>query len=217
MSPVRVENHPISSKRRRFATPHGRHDDGRDEDHAIVVSSDEESKRLAKKGRSQSSRKRGRARVPASAEPPSVDAEDDGNLQEMISLRKRNAVLSETLHDLREQFSHLEKSVAERDDNIDELINCEICLHIINIPRVLPCGHTHCQACLQKWFAGIDHNSTVGHQVLDFTCPSCRNGVTAVPPIDWKLQTFLTRNQNKAHDAQDDAGPSIDPLAQYFD
>ncbi|KII88844.1 hypothetical protein PLICRDRAFT_29337 [Plicaturopsis crispa FD-325 SS-3] len=125
MSEVSVESHPLSSKRRRFAIPHGRDDNGRDEEHAIVVSSDEESKRLAKKRPSQSYRKRGEAQVPASVEPPSVDVENDRKVEGMRSLQKRNATLRKTIHDLRQEVSELKKSVAKQRENIEDLISCE--------------------------------------------------------------------------------------------
>ncbi|KII83120.1 hypothetical protein PLICRDRAFT_33064 [Plicaturopsis crispa FD-325 SS-3] len=129
MSEVSVESHPLSSKRRRFAIPHGRDDNGRDEEHAIVVSSDEESKRLAKKRPSQSYRKRGEAQVPASVEPPSVDVENDRKVE-------RNATLRKTIHDLRQEVSELKKSVAKQRENIEDLISCEVCMRTMKIPRV---------------------------------------------------------------------------------
>ncbi|CAH1251654.1 TRIM3 [Branchiostoma lanceolatum] len=53
----------------------------------------------------------------------------------------------------------------------DELLTCGICLEDFKTPKLLPCGHTFCQACLERYVRGAS----------DMTCPVCRRQV-AMPP-----------------------------------
>ncbi|XP_035671514.1 tripartite motif-containing protein 3-like [Branchiostoma floridae] len=59
----------------------------------------------------------------------------------------------------------------ETDLPTDELLTCGICLEDFKTPKLLPCGHTFCQACLERYVRGAS----------DMTCPVCRRQV-AIPP-----------------------------------
>ncbi|XP_019616047.1 PREDICTED: tripartite motif-containing protein 3-like [Branchiostoma belcheri] len=59
----------------------------------------------------------------------------------------------------------------ETDLQTEELLTCGICLEDFKTPKLLPCGHTFCQACLERYVRGAP----------DMTCPVCRRQV-AIPP-----------------------------------
>ncbi|CAF1636322.1 unnamed protein product [Adineta ricciae] len=50
-------------------------------------------------------------------------------------------------------------------DNLEDLLQCVICLDRFQIPKVLTCQHTFCLRCLQRLYDSA-------HQTL--TCPTCR-------------------------------------------
>ncbi|XP_078576423.1 tripartite motif-containing protein 2-like [Branchiostoma floridae x Branchiostoma japonicum] len=65
--------------------------------------------------------------------------------------------------------------VTDVDDNtvtiFGEELACSICLELFTKPKVLPCGHTFCEDCLQ------DHAS----RRVPFQCPNCRQQVRLPP------------------------------------
>ncbi|CAF2400802.1 unnamed protein product [Rotaria sp. Silwood2] len=50
----------------------------------------------------------------------------------------------------------------ERNELVDELIKCGICLDYFDDPRVLPCSHTFCLKCIKQ---------TAEHNRGQFQCP----------------------------------------------
>ncbi|XP_034300929.2 E3 ubiquitin-protein ligase TRIM45-like [Magallana gigas] len=52
---------------------------------------------------------------------------------------------------------------------------CPICFKKFNIPRILPCSHTFCHACLDSHIKSSCEKSTP----LGFTCPLCRDFIPA--------------------------------------
>ncbi|XP_035663917.1 E3 ubiquitin-protein ligase TRIM56-like [Branchiostoma floridae] len=50
----------------------------------------------------------------------------------------------------------------------DEFLTCCVCQSLYNDPRVLPCLHTFCARCLERWRKGE----------RQFTCPTCRQQVS---------------------------------------
>ncbi|XP_035672068.1 E3 ubiquitin-protein ligase TRIM71-like [Branchiostoma floridae] len=65
------------------------------------------------------------------------------------------------------------------EDFDEKFLTCPVCEEIYTDPRVLPCLHTYCARCLEKWRNGESQ----------FTCPTCRHqvrlqgtGVSSLPP-----------------------------------
>ncbi|XP_078602849.1 E3 ubiquitin-protein ligase TRIM71-like [Branchiostoma floridae x Branchiostoma japonicum] len=66
-----------------------------------------------------------------------------------------------------------------REEFDEKFLACPVCQNIFDNPRVLPCLHTFCARCLDKWRKGKSQ----------FTCPTCRQqvslqgeDVTSLPP-----------------------------------
>ncbi|KAL3887897.1 hypothetical protein ACJMK2_000285 [Sinanodonta woodiana] len=63
-------------------------------------------------------------------------------------------------------------------EQLSHLLECTICLDKFKRPKVLPCGHTYCTACLQSHI-----NSKLvqnGKRQASFPCPVCR--ASTAPP-----------------------------------
>lgn len=43
-------------------------------------------------------------------------------------------------------------------ENIEELIQCSLCLEVLHNPKMLACQHTFCMACLSVYIAGKCNN-----------------------------------------------------------
>ncbi|CAF2472563.1 unnamed protein product [Rotaria sp. Silwood2] len=50
-------------------------------------------------------------------------------------------------------------------ENLENLLQCAICLDRFQIPKVLSCQHTFCLACLQRMY---------NNQNRTLSCPTCR-------------------------------------------
>ena len=71
------------------------------------------------------------------------------------------------------------KKPSDDDGCLDDLLDCVICIGPFTNPKMLPCGHTFCLACLQS-----DHNASKQagrRQFSKIRCPVCRD-VTQIPP-----------------------------------
>ncbi|CAH0695862.1 unnamed protein product [Spodoptera exigua] len=55
---------------------------------------------------------------------------------------------------------------------ISELIQCALCLEVLHNPKMLPCQHTFCTACLSVYIADL----------VIFECPLCRTRVQVLGP-----------------------------------
>ena len=66
------------------------------------------------------------------------------------------------------------------DDNyLGDLLQCSICLESFTNPKMLQCGHTFCQECLQQ-----HHNASQEDRrrpSASISCPTCRKP-TPIPP-----------------------------------
>ncbi|CAF0896874.1 unnamed protein product [Adineta steineri] len=61
--------------------------------------------------------------------------------------------------------------MATATSNIDDLLQCPICLDILQDPKVLDCQHTFCANCLKVHLASIERS----HGPSNFMdCPTCR-------------------------------------------
>ena len=57
----------------------------------------------------------------------------------------------------------------------DDMINCLICTEPFQNPKVLPCHHTFCEACLEKYLRSYQQSGD--ETVKTFPCPICRQSV----------------------------------------
>jgi len=57
--------------------------------------------------------------------------------------------------------------------SLEELLECAICKEMLTVPKMLQCGHTFCEMCLQ----GVYNAS---RQSSNLRCPNCR-ALTSVP------------------------------------
>ncbi|NXU12362.1 TRI59 protein, partial [Pardalotus punctatus] len=84
-------------------------------------------------------------------------------------------------------------------DHLEEELTCAICYDIFEDPRVLPCSHTFCRACVQ----GLLQLSPEFSTGRGLSCPSCRARV-AVPaagpeslPINFALKAVIEKCQHE--------------------
>ena len=84
----------------------------------------------------------------------------------------------------------------------EALVCCAICTDTFKHPKVLPCQHTFCLACLRQFYESCNKQRVV--KLSNFPCPQCRK-VTYLPsggleslPTDFKInqiQDFLDKLQ----------------------
>ena len=53
-------------------------------------------------------------------------------------------------------------------------VTCSICLETSQDPRTLPCCHSFCQCCLDKFVKGQREKATEGKVIEVLNCPECR-------------------------------------------
>lgn len=67
------------------------------------------------------------------------------------------------------------KANVDHEIQLENLTVCPICFQKFNIPRILPCSHTLCHACLDCHIKSSCEKTTP----LGFTCPLCRDFIPA--------------------------------------
>ncbi|CAL8333077.1 unnamed protein product [Boreogadus saida] len=66
-------------------------------------------------------------------------------------------------------------------EDLEEDLTCSVCYSLFCDPRVLPCSHTFCKACLDR----VQLSSVVNYSVWrprPLKCPNCRSLVELAPP-----------------------------------
>ena len=63
-------------------------------------------------------------------------------------------------------------------DKLEGLLQCSICTEIVKDPRTLPCFHSYCKDCLDKY---VKHRRKNRPRVEDLNCPVCRTKFTLDP------------------------------------
>ncbi|KAM9732669.1 tripartite motif-containing protein 59 [Menidia menidia] len=66
-------------------------------------------------------------------------------------------------------------------ENLEEDLTCSVCYSLFSDPRVLPCSHTFCKACLDNLLQVSTNYSIWRPLRLPIKCPNCR-GVVELPP-----------------------------------
>ena len=90
---------------------------------------------------------------------------------------------------------------------IQNLLVCNVCKKTINEPKILPCSHSFCKACLENLTTQDEEN--VDGEGKKFDCPTCTSTVTLRPDenVDGlpynefivKLLIAIVPNQNEPH------------------
>ena len=90
------------------------------------------------------------------------------------------------------------QSTREEDDrsSVDDLLQCAICFEPFTNPKMLQCGHTFCEECLQSFYDANQQRPLT--QFRKLSCPTCRE-VTSVPAVG----IIGLRNDFKAHKMKD--------------
>ena len=59
------------------------------------------------------------------------------------------------------------------------LLTCSVCLEMFNDPRTLPCFHSFCMSCLEKYVSSQREKALAASKVIEeFNCPTCRSSFT---------------------------------------
>ena len=66
-------------------------------------------------------------------------------------------------------------------DKLEGFLVCSICLETLKDPRTLPCFHSYCKTCLEKFVKNQRDKSIGGRQAKKFNCPTCRSKFTLNP------------------------------------
>lgn len=66
-------------------------------------------------------------------------------------------------------------------DKLEEDLTCSVCYSLFSDPRVLPCSHTFCKACLDNLLQVSTNYSIWRPLRLPLKCPNCRS-VVELPP-----------------------------------
>ena len=60
------------------------------------------------------------------------------------------------------QKQHAETVAEEEVLELEDIASCQICKDVLKSPMLLPCGHTYCSLCIQRWLGEKRY------------CPTCR-------------------------------------------
>lgn len=66
-------------------------------------------------------------------------------------------------------------------DQLEEFLVCSICLETLKDPRTLPCFHSYCNICLERYVKNHRDKAPVGRQMKEFNCQTCRSKFTLNP------------------------------------
>ncbi|CAF2103660.1 unnamed protein product [Rotaria magnacalcarata] len=101
-----------------------------------------------------------------------------------IQERQRPARVAVPSNFKRRSSSRRGRSSSQRTQRLQELLQCPVCLTAYTEPRLLPCGHTYCDECLNRLMQ--NDNDVV-------TCPECRKQ-HLVPEDGVFPPNFVVRN-----------------------
>ena len=65
-------------------------------------------------------------------------------------------------------------------NQLEENLQCTVCLEVLTDPRTLPCFHSFCKDCLERIVQTLRDKAPRGRPIREFPCPNCR----ATFPLD---------------------------------
>ncbi|CAF0993457.1 unnamed protein product [Rotaria sordida] len=101
-----------------------------------------------------------------------------------ITERERSSRTATSTNFKRRPSSRRRRLSSQRSQRLQELLQCPVCLTPFIEPRLLPCGHTYCDECLNRL---MQNNNDV------VTCPECRKQ-HLVPDDGVFPPNFVVRN-----------------------
>lgn len=99
-------------------------------------------------------------------------------------------------------------------DNLEEDLTCSVCYSLFADPRVLPCSHSFCKACLDNLLQASNNYSIWRPLRLPLKCPNCRSVVELPPagvdalPTNVSLRAIVEKYQS-------DSEPRPPPCEQH--
>lgn len=90
-------------------------------------------------------------------------------------------------------------------DRLEEDLTCSVCCSLFSDPRLLPCSHTFCKACLEK-VVQMSVNFSIWRPLrIPLKCPNCRSVVELPPlgvddlPVNISLRAIVEKFQCDGH------------------
>lgn len=84
-----------------------------------------------------------------------------------------------TVSNLKKKIKFDAMAFSQNDDapvsQMESLLTCSICLETFNDPRTLPCFHSFCRHCLERFVKIQRDNALVNDDIEEFNCPTCRS------------------------------------------
>ena len=59
-------------------------------------------------------------------------------------------------------------------NQLEENLQCTVCLEVLTEPRTLPCCHSFCKVCLERIVQTCRDKAPRGRPIREFPCPDCR-------------------------------------------
>ncbi|CAB4032701.1 tripartite motif-containing 45-like [Paramuricea clavata] len=59
-------------------------------------------------------------------------------------------------------------------NQLEENLQCTVCLEVLTDPRTLPCLHSFCKVCLEGIVETLRGKARLGGPIREFPCPNCR-------------------------------------------
>ena len=59
-------------------------------------------------------------------------------------------------------------------NQLEENLQCTVCLEVLTEPRTLPCCHSFCKVCLERIVQTCRDKAPRGRPIREFPCPNCR-------------------------------------------
>ncbi len=66
-------------------------------------------------------------------------------------------------------------------NQLEENLQCTVCLEVLKDPRTLPCFHSFCKVCLEGVVQTCRDEAPRGRPIREFPCPNCREKFTLEP------------------------------------
>lgn len=67
------------------------------------------------------------------------------------------------------------------DNNLKKIIECPICLDILNDPRILICGHTYCMKCIYTIYNYNNNNNYITCSLCNKTSKIHKSNIINIP------------------------------------